>query len=669
MFSLLTLGATAYAASPPAPDVCATYRYFPPFECFGRWAAEFLGAAFLIITGFILGIVGVVFNKLVEISVIDFATFYDPMKTAVELGWSTFRDVANIAIIGGFVFVAISMILGVEKFGARRFVVNILIAAVLINFSLFFTKMIVDVSNLFASQFAQAISTSTTSANISIGQVAEPVGIAEAFLSYLKISSVLDSYGALQQLGSNTQSGFQVLLAAFLGSVFFMLAALVLLYACVLLLVRTVMIIMLLLLSALAFGAYAVPTFSNWFDRWWKELVKHALFAPLLMLFLWATAGISRALSGSEGSLGSLVTSPDSSVSVGTVVNFFIIIGLLLASIKIANSFSATAAKHMPNWKGAASFAATFGANKWYRPVRNLARYGLSARANRILEGEKGARIRGELANLEENIRKGTASGNEKARAAALQRRLGNLTADAEGRFGFKETYLGKQIAGFGKILKEGPGKGGVAASQQKAAQAEIEQAEKIRAPRSAEKQEAFEAALKDKNAVAQKILQDAKASEQAARSEAEKQISQLEREREVYRELMGAGDTENAAANYTRTEQALGEQRARIVKAAQSVKEAERTLANTPSEALKSAQAVAKTVQNERIETYVTNKFPESSYKRESAMSQLRKTKEDKDKAKTLEKGIKAAQELSGEDVGLKKPTAAESGVEKKAA
>jgi len=120
---------------------------------------SWLSSFFISIFGWLLMGSANLFNALIQYTIVDFGGTLDTFGiiNGINTVWSAFRDISNIVIIGMFVFVAISMIIGLENYGTKRFVVRILIIAVLINFSLLFTKLIIDTSHIAARQFYNGI--------------------------------------------------------------------------------------------------------------------------------------------------------------------------------------------------------------------------------------------------------------------------------------------------------------------------------------------------------------------------------------------------------------------------------------------------------------------------------------------------------------------------------
>jgi len=350
---------TEQNAPPKEVDVCANISSYS-FECLGRVIGFTFATIFMTVGGFFFALAGAVFNFILNETVLEFKKLVDGLG-GIDTVWGQLRNIGNIVIIGGLLFVAASTILGVEKYGIRRFVVNILIAAVLINFSLFFTQIIIDASNFTAAQFLRPISAevrkeNTQQENTRASQVLEgtksvsifePEGVAGKFYEFMGIQSLWNTSPVLTEVAQG--GGFRVLVYGLVAFIFFTSAAAVLFYGSYLLVVRAISLIMLMITSALAFGTYSFPLARNIWWWWWKLLLVNALFAPVLAIMLWATIFISASLAsagGKSANLNGLLTNPAGAM--GSVFNFVIVLGLLYASFWAARSLSLTGANAFP---------------------------------------------------------------------------------------------------------------------------------------------------------------------------------------------------------------------------------------------------------------------------------------------------------------------------------
>ncbi|MDB5238240.1 MAG: hypothetical protein JWM46_510 [Candidatus Kaiserbacteria bacterium] len=330
-----------------------------PGVCITR--ALFAGiASFLIFIGVeCLTASGLLFESVLNYTVVSFQTpMYASIATAVNNAWTVFRDISNILIIGFFTFIAISTILGITEYGAKKLLSRVLIVAVLINFSLLFTKLVIDGSNFTAFQFYSAsISNADKSAGVksdkdilagsganSTTQLTAP-GIAGTFIQYLGVTGFADSYNAVRAAQEANDDASTGLVIGVLSFVFLIATALVFLYGSFILLARAILFIVLLVTSSLAFATYLIPKLSDnygW-SKWWSALLKNAILAPILMMMLWVTLTVSAGISatiGHAGTIGGLAQNPTASGNITALLNFVIILGLLFASFKLSSKFS-----------------------------------------------------------------------------------------------------------------------------------------------------------------------------------------------------------------------------------------------------------------------------------------------------------------------------------------
>ena len=106
---------------------------------------------------------------------------------AVDRGWTAFRDVANMAFIFIMLYIAIGTMLRLGGVQWKRNLASVIVVALLINFSLFFTKVIIDASNVLAIHFFNGIQTTYTDATD--GSAKTSHSIADVFMEGGKLTS------------------------------------------------------------------------------------------------------------------------------------------------------------------------------------------------------------------------------------------------------------------------------------------------------------------------------------------------------------------------------------------------------------------------------------------------------------------------------------------------
>lgn len=270
-----------------------------------------------------------IFDAAITLTITDYSSFFgpgSPIQEGVNTVWASFRDLANIVMIGVFVYIAFMVMLNVQSFSAEKYAVHVLVVALLVNFSLFFTKVVIDISNITAIQFHKALTSNGT------------VEIGTAFIQ--KIGAASAWWGNIgEAAAASMEQGLTGLLAyGIFTSLFFAAVAAVFLYAIILLVSRALTFIVLMAVSPLAFAAYMIPQLEKHLSKWWSLLINNALFAPLLMMMLWATLQITDKINGDGQAIAKMIAGDISSAEM--ILKTAIILGLFYASIKIASSLS-----------------------------------------------------------------------------------------------------------------------------------------------------------------------------------------------------------------------------------------------------------------------------------------------------------------------------------------
>ncbi len=304
-----------------------------------------LGSWFLTFGGVILRLAGTIFDTLIWYVIVAFGTTLKELSItpAIDVGWKVLRDLANILIIGMFTFIAIGTILGLEKFGAKKAIAQVLIVAVLINFSLIFAKLIIDGSNFASYVVYRQVAGAQTNGSFKFD-------IASAFLLPMGITSVWsDTAKATEKVGKESNSGFTAFFFGLVGGFVLLAVAGVLLYGCFLIAARAILFIFLMLTGPLAFATYLHPDLAEseygW-SNWWKSLINTAIFGPLLMILLAISLIIIRAAGNQTGvdtTLGAVIANPETQLAGSgwvTILVYLIGIGLLFVSFRMAGKFA-----------------------------------------------------------------------------------------------------------------------------------------------------------------------------------------------------------------------------------------------------------------------------------------------------------------------------------------
>ena len=136
---------------------------------------------------FLMGVAGTMLNFMIGISLSTKLFVETPFITD---GWTLMRDLANIFFILILLYIAIRTILGIGESENKKMIGTLIIVALLINFSMFFTKIIIDVSNELGLIFYNSIQVNSD--------------------SYIPISTGAKSGVAEKDITSSLANGFDI---------------------------------------------------------------------------------------------------------------------------------------------------------------------------------------------------------------------------------------------------------------------------------------------------------------------------------------------------------------------------------------------------------------------------------------------------------------------------
>ncbi len=218
--------------------------------------------------------------------ILDFFVYYSTNSSSYKSdfilkGWGAVRDVANIFFIIALLYVAIKTVLGLNISDNKAIVKNVILFALLINFSLFTTKVVIDTSNILAKIFYNQI-TPVNEKGEKLkpeegGQKSVTVGLVRQFNPTEIIKGKISD-----QIGEFV---FITLLSiAIMGYMIYMFLSVALLFVG-----RVVGLWISMIFSPIAFASYTLPFNIPGFGHkeWWPELIKTAFLAPIFIFFLY----------------------------------------------------------------------------------------------------------------------------------------------------------------------------------------------------------------------------------------------------------------------------------------------------------------------------------------------------------------------------------------------
>jgi hypothetical protein len=301
--------------------------------------------------GFVTWAGGLLLNYTITNFVVGFGDIYlnNGLGYSIDKLWGIVRDIFNLTFIFGLVFIGFKIIFGDNS--ARRTLGTLIIAALLVNFSLFITKIIIDFANIAAAQFANGFLNASKTA----------YDVSDEFMKLLGTSDIL-SFHTLPPNASWIYIIMTFILLVVSGFVFFA--------GGVLLAIRFVVLNIYMILSPVMFLGWVFPGFSSASKKFWDGFLQKAFFAPAYILMLYLSFEVLSNMKlavGSTAKLSSVIASVDSKEATSsfndTFPFFLITIVFLVASLVVAQKMGAQGATSAiavgKRWSGKAKNMAT----------------------------------------------------------------------------------------------------------------------------------------------------------------------------------------------------------------------------------------------------------------------------------------------------------------------
>lgn len=341
---------------------------------------DFIYKFVLGVFGMILGIAGVVFDYAVNTFVIGFGKQFltGGVGAVVDTIWVVVRDFFNLTFIFGLVYIGFRMILNSDTSQTRRWLIYLIMAALLVNFSLFISKIVVDLSNIVATEIIRTGTLAPSPVFTSNGTGG--VDITASVMDQLRLNTVFGGNGSTN-LGvltnpSSPSWGFII------GTMFLLLTASFVFFAGgIMLIIRAGALLMFMVLSPFMFAGWVFPQLSGITSSYWKGFLGRAFFAPIYMLLLLISlkilAGYTSLIAGSDfltafagpGATGATVAAT-------TIGPFILMIFFLISSLVVAQKLGADGAskavstgramyRGSTRWAGRRAGDASFGTAAW----------------------------------------------------------------------------------------------------------------------------------------------------------------------------------------------------------------------------------------------------------------------------------------------------------------
>ncbi len=201
----------------------------------------------------------------------------------VTLGWGITRDLANMFFILILLIISFATVLRIKSWAIGQLWWRVLVAALLINFSLVIAGFIIDFTQLLTAFFLNQITGG------GIGTITTKLAAAMQILNFYNPAppaSVLGGIGQFAPAGVAAVVGVILTLIGLVITVFVFGAAMIFL------IVRVIYIWGLLIFAPIIWTLLILPATSSYFSQWWNKFIQWSFFAPIFVFFIYLSLSI-----------------------------------------------------------------------------------------------------------------------------------------------------------------------------------------------------------------------------------------------------------------------------------------------------------------------------------------------------------------------------------------
>ena len=241
----------------------------------------------------------------------------DVFVNVIYPGWEVLRNVCNIYFIVAIIAIALGTLFRVESYKFKDLLVQLMIAALTVNFSLVIAQAVLGVADTLQNQFLpnnQQV----------IGQLAKD-------LMPANIKEILDK-NLLAKDSVFATAGTSLFLMSMSVGAFLVFCAIL-----IFLLIRIVALWILLMLSPLAYAAGVLPSTSSMRKKWWDEFIKYAFFTAIMGFFMNMAAIISSNYKYVFADISTNMINNTFTVLILAVASNVLLLVFLIAALKIAS--------------------------------------------------------------------------------------------------------------------------------------------------------------------------------------------------------------------------------------------------------------------------------------------------------------------------------------------
>lgn len=266
--------------------------------------------------------------------------------TVINGTWVIIRDMANMFFIFILLYIAIGTILRLSRVQWKQALANLIVVALLINFSFFFTNVIIDASNVLAVGFYNNIKTTINGATV--------YGPSSVIMDGVRLQTFFNTIEKDKSIGKMDNSDRALIYLA--AALFQFITGFVFAAGAILFIIRFVVFIFLLILSPLAFVAMILQSTSGHARKWWSTLLNNAILAPVYLGMVYIVVRVIqspefKSFTNLDASTFALEFSNSSAnMTYPVIMNFLIITAMMWFALEASRNVSASTTNMAMRW-------------------------------------------------------------------------------------------------------------------------------------------------------------------------------------------------------------------------------------------------------------------------------------------------------------------------------
>lgn len=292
--------------------------------------------------------------------------------------WKVMRDFSNIFFIFILLYIALGTIFDLKSIGSgggpQKMIIGVIIVALLVNFSGFFVRVVVDASNIVAYEFYKNMGGGELEVKTIGTKLVEKLDLGSYFITSSNLSVAGIAAGEKLQEPKVNRLSFIGIIGQTFGNVLIILGTtFVLLVAAILFIIRTITLLFLYVVSPLAITSQIIPKGSisskfNKFDDWLNKLLKESFYAPAFLVPLYIVFTIlgDKGIANLTGANGASGWGMVGGGSLTLVMIDILILGLIIGCLFVAQAVGA----------GGVNFATGAAKKATQLATRPISRYG-----------------------------------------------------------------------------------------------------------------------------------------------------------------------------------------------------------------------------------------------------------------------------------------------------